>query len=142
MNNLLYEFKSSGFKPLMIPWIFFPIVTAYNLFLGILLLVVASLSFYILTKKTILFNQDNILIEKYRWWFKKNKSINYNDVSFIYINVVTMSVTYGSTFIINLKTSNETEKISIQKFLIKPFKKDMESKGLNVKISNRDFLST
>jgi hypothetical protein len=138
-TNKRYELKNNNVISLLIPWIFFPLTLNSNLLFSVIVFVLISICFYIFTSKSIIFYDHEVIVEKYKWVFKKQKTIYYNNISSVYFNILSMSVSYDSTFLIYTENNKSPEKISFLKVEFEPFKSFLHSKNIKIRSNNKDY---
>lgn len=140
MNNS-FEFSNRNWKVIMLPWIFFPYImdTSIIKFLLFVIFIFSSILLYILSSKKIIFNDNEIIIEKYRWILKKNVVLNYSDIDYIYFTIITMTASSNSALTLLLR-NNKKEKVDFFNNEFKSFKLFLVSKNIQIKSNNNDYL--
>ncbi len=141
MKNDKYNFKfeNSNSIALVIPWIFSPIVCSLNLYFGLCSCLFLGITFFIYTTLTIEFYDEYISVQKYKWRFKRVKTLKYIEILKVNFHVRTMSLRYNSTFVLFL-TNKKKETIIIQNSQIKDFVKFLNTKSLMVLINDKKHL--
>jgi hypothetical protein len=139
--NDSFEFSNRNWKAAMLPWIFFPYImdTSIIKFLLFVIFILSSILLYILSSKKIIFNDNEIIIEKYRWILKKNIVLNYSDIDYIYFTIITMTASSNSALTLLLRNKKK-EKVDFFNNEFKSFKLFLVSKKIQIKSNNNDYL--
>jgi hypothetical protein len=134
-----HKFHNNNWPALIVPWIFFPLTLDFNVVFGIFTFIIISVLFWIFTSKLVVFHDDYILVKKYKWFFSKQYIINYNEISFIYFTIITLSASYNSNLTIHfIKGRKEKVTFNIGEFA--ELKKILISKTVKIKSNNNEYI--